>query len=198
MSTENSCDFTLECAQALSLEEAQALILEEIKNKYKEVNWEDRCFFDYNTYFYKFNDDFDVDIISKIHEQKIFTEVYLNQETVLVKLFKFDTETLEEKIKEYISFIWNLKFNYIYSKIKDNLVSKENFEKEEKLAMAKIFIKHSTIEDCSVCMEKNTTLTRCGHNLCRVCYSKMNKGKSHVSCPLCRQCLCPECNDDEE
>jgi hypothetical protein len=187
MSTENS------------YESAQDLLLEEIKNKYKEVNWEDKCSFEYNTYFYKFNDDLDLDIISRIYKQKILTRVLLNQdEVVLSKSFQFDTDTFEEKIKEYINFIYNVKFNYNYSKIRDNLILKECFEKEEKLAMAKIFIKHDIIEDCSVCMEKNTVLTRCKHNLCRVCYSKMVKLNPHINCPLCRKCLCPHCNDEDE
>ena len=66
--------------------------------------------------------------------------------------------------------------------------------------MAKRFIKHDIIEECSVCMEKNTVLTKCGHNLCRICLCKMRGkcGQHRTCCPLCRKCLCSLCQYEDD
>lgn len=41
---------------------------------------------------------------------------------------------------------------------------------------------------CCVCHEKTATLTKCNHNLCVKCYSKIKKNNGENSiCPLCRK-----------
>ena len=59
------------------------------------------------------------------------------------------------------------------------------------------FVKCDNQEDddidnkCSVCFEKCTSKTKCGHLICRECVDniyKLNKEKS--KCPLCRESLC--------
>jgi hypothetical protein len=191
MESENNNDINLEIASKI--------ILEDIISKYDDIDWNEKCSFEYNTYSYKFNnDEIIVDIHTRIYEEKILSRVILNQEVLLSKAFQIENGNVIKKIDEYIHYIYNLTYNYNYSRILDSLVIKELQEKEEKKAMAKIFIKHDTIENCCACMEQNTVLTRCGHNLCRICLSKMYKNKKHVNCPLCRKCLCPACEEDDE
>ena len=188
---------TSENINDINFEIASEIILEDIHHKYVDVDWKEKCSFEYNTYSYKFNDEMIVYINTRIYEEKILSRVILNQEVLLSRVFQIEGENIFEKIKEYINFIYNLTYNYNYSRILDSLIIKEFQQKEEKKAIAKIFIKHDTIENCSVCMEQNTVLTRCGHNLCRICLSKMYMNKRHVSCPLCRKCLCPACEEED-
>ena len=190
MASENTND--------INFETASTILLEDIMNKYEDIDWKEKCSFEYNTYCYKFNDEIIVDIHTRFYVDKIISRVSLNHEVLLSKIFQIESENVTEKIKEYIKYLYTLTYNYNYSRILDSLVIIESQEKEEKKAMAKIFIKHDTIENCSVCLEQNTVLTRCGHNLCRICLCKMYKNKKHVNCPLCRKCLCPACEEEED
>ena len=190
-----------ENTENIDLEMASEIILEDIKNKYDDIDWNEKYSFEYNTYSYKFNNDDDeiiVDIHTRIYEEKILSRVILNQEVLLSKVFQIENGNIIEKIKEYIHYVYNLTYNYNYGRILDSLVIKALQEKEEKKALAKIFIKHDTIENCCACMEQNTVLTRCGHNLCRICLGKMYKNKKHINCPLCRKCLCSACEEEDE
>jgi hypothetical protein len=109
-------------------------------------------------------------------------------------------ETIDDKIKEFIEFLYNLKFNYTYSKIVDTLIPNDFFKKEEKKTIAKLFIKHDSVEDCCVCMEKNTVMTRCKHNVCRICSHNLikNSKSEHIPCPICRKCITNIHLSDEE
>ena len=194
---------TLNTDITITFESAQEIIFEDIQSKYSSANWEDTCNIDYNSYSYKFSPDIELDIYTKIYEKKIVCRIHLNIEELLIKIFPVNKdikESIDDKIKEYIKFIYNLKYNYVYSRIIDSLLPKESFDKEEKKAIAKMFIKHDIIEDCSVCMEKNTVLTRCKHNLCRICLFKITKDNKsqHAPCPICRNCINIECCYDDE
>ena len=182
----------------ITFDSQSKIIFEDIKNKHSIANWEDTCNIDYNSYSYKFSPDIELDIFTKIYEKKIVSRINLYTEELLIKIFsvsKDSKDTFEDKIKEYIKFIYNLKYEYVYSRIIYSLLSKESIDKEEKLALAKMFIKHDIIEDCSVCMEKNTVLTKCKHNLCRICCFKIIKDSKtqHAPCPICRNCINIEC-----
>ena len=188
---------TSENTNDINFETASTILLDDIKSKYDELDHKEKCSFEYNTYSYKFNDII-VDIFSIIYEEKIIIRIILEQEVLLTKVIQMDSKNVIEKIKEYIYYLYNLSSNYTYSRILDSLVLKELQEKEEKKVIAKMFIKHDKVEDCCVCMELNTIITKCGHNLCRPCLSKMYKNNKHVNCPLCRKCLCPSCQEDDD
>ena len=187
--------------EEITFESAQETIFEDIKNKYLGTNWENSCNVDYNTYSYKFSNTMELDIYSRIYQKKIVSQVVFNTETILLKNFLLDKdETIDDKIKEFIEFLYNLKFNYAYSKIVDTLLPNDVFKKEEKKTIAKLFIKHDSVEDCCVCMEKNTVITRCKHNVCRICLHNLikNSRTGHVPCPMCRKCIATECFSDGE
>ena len=179
----------------ITFESAQEIIFEDIQNKYSTANWEDTRNIDYNSYSYKFSGDIELDIYTKIYEKKIVSTINLHTEELLTKVFSVSKDTFEDKIKEYIKFIYNLKYNYVYSRIIDSLLPIDYINKEEKKALARMFIKHDTIDDCCVCMEKNTVLTRCNHNLCRFCSFTITKNakNKHAPCPICRSCINNEC-----
>jgi len=110
-----------------------------------------------------------------------------------ISFLDINEENMDEKLIEFLKVIYNLNKDYTYSKITDNLIlitEKNDIENE---IFAKMFLKHTEINDCSVCMEKNTVLTNCGHNLCRLCYEKIKKPSCCTLCPICRNCL--NCNE---
>lgn len=189
-------------SEEINLESAREIIYEDIKNKLvSTTNSENFCNIEYNTYSYKFSNTMDLDIYTRFSQKKISSSVMFNGETILIKNFLVEKdESLDDKIKEFIEFLYNLKFSYSYSKIVDSLLLNDLFHKEEKKALAKLFIKHDSIEECCVCMEKNTIFTRCKHNLCRICLDKLNKNNKseHLPCPMCRKCISFECFSDED
>ena len=124
-----------ENTENINLEMASEIILEDIKNKYDDIDWNEKCSFEYNTYSYKFNNDDEddeiiVDIHTRIYEEKILSRVILNQEVQLSKVFQIENGNIIEKIKEYIHYVYNLTYNYNYSRILDSLVIKALQEKE--------------------------------------------------------------------
>ena len=52
--------------------------------------------------------------------------------------------------------------------------------------------------ECSVCLEKTTTLSNCEHALCLVCWSNMQTRKNVFNCPLCREPVRYKLNKDYE
>lgn len=185
----------------ITFEVAQETIYEDIKNKYLAANWDSSCIIEYNTYSYKYSPNIELDIYTRIYQKKIISQVILHNETVLNKNFIVEKEeTIDDKINEFIDFLYNIKFNYVYSKIVDNLLLKDTQNKEEKKTIAKLFIKHDIVDDCCVCLEKNTVLTKCKHNLCRICsYNLYKNSKSeHIPCPICRKCITNIHLSDEE
>ena len=117
----------------MNFEEAQKTIYEEIKNKYSDSNWETSCNVGYNTYSYKFSNNIELDIYTRVYQKKIVSQVVFNNETILLKNFFVEKEeTIDDKIIDFIDFLYNLKYNYVYSKIVDNLIPKYLFDKEEK------------------------------------------------------------------
>lgn len=185
----------------ITFEIAQETIFEDIKNKYLNANWENSCSIDYSIYAYKFSNTMELDVYTRVYQKKIAIQVVFMTETILNKNFILEKEeNMDDKIKEFIEFLYKLKFNYMYSKIIDILILNDSFHKEEKKTIAKLFIKHDGIDDCCVCMEKNTVLTKCMHNLCRVCLFNLDKNSKndHIPCPLCRKCISTECFSDDE
>jgi hypothetical protein len=91
-----------------------------------------------------------------------------------IKIFPIeDDDDIRSKIKEVCTFVVNIKNNYEYSKLFDKFIMKEDKIQKEEILTALCFIKHQKIEECCVCMDKTTSQTKCGHFLCRICYTKM-------------------------
>ena len=141
--------------------------------------------------FFKDNDK----IFINTHYNNDYT--YLDNEDAVKIDLKFRTkkEFKKDKLKELLEMIYELKNTHFYSKILDEIIDKNS--KDELVYKSKFFLNSKEIEECCVCNEKNTVLTECGHNLCRICYIKCavlcececpTHGKI-VYCPLCRKQL---------
>lgn len=100
-------------------------------------------------------------------------------------------------IKEIITFLLKeFRENFIYSKFLDGIHVKNEIEKKEKNAKAYyILCKNKTPDTCCVCLDYNKVITRCNHNLCRICYDNIKKTNiemvnndeiNYKPCPLCR------------
>lgn len=95
-----------------------------------------------------------------------------------------------KKVREFEEYLFSalcLVYDYsetlIYSRILDQMVDKNSQIKEEEYFLAENFFCHrKEIENCSVCFEKNSVYSICGHNLCRICFTNLKEKK----CPLCR------------
>jgi hypothetical protein len=119
-----------------------------------------------------------------------------NEDSVSVDIkFRPKKEFKKDKIKELLGVIHDLKNTHFYSKILDAIIDKNS--KDELVCKSKFFLVSKEIEECCVCYEKNTVLTECGHNLCRICYIKCAvlcdcECPTHakiVNCPLCKNQL---------
>lgn len=168
-----------------------------IYNNFNFIN--NHVYVEYNLYDYKFTDTFKFDVIMKFYKKKILLSIeqkdYSSQcEDNIDYLyyhcfnFKNDDEILEN-IKLILNKIYNFKYDFCYSKIKNYFIPKENLENEEKIYLAKKILSHDVIENCSICLEPNTVTTICKHNLCKECYYKIIDKKEHPKCPICRMCL---------
>jgi hypothetical protein len=206
MTTEvnNTRDISIEDEKELSFEDARDFILDNMESKYKNFDWEENSYrpISYNIYNYRHNDNLRLDIFTDIFKKKISVFINIFTETLITKTYYFNQDNMLDIFCEYIEFVYNLKKNYTYSKILDTLILNDKFLNEEKKIISLTFIKHDIIDDCCVCMDKNTVLTKCGHNLCRVCHSKIlfegniRKKQHELSCPMCRECICIDCIHD--
>jgi len=60
---------------------------------------------------------------------------------------------------------------------------KETVDDDEKNMIAdSILCKYPKTDKCCVCYDVNSLYTSCEHNLCRICYYKIDSKK----CPVCR------------
>jgi hypothetical protein len=100
-------------------------------------------------------------------------------------------------LKGIVEFLLNLRNNHKYSKLLDSVVKNNEFVKKEKkcLLMNKL-CKNEEVDMCCVCMEPNTLKTPiCKHNLCRICYTKIEYlyDEDHEDeikkCPMCRESI---------
>jgi hypothetical protein len=114
------------------------------------------------------------------------------KETYCLCLFSTSyTLTLPEVIDKLQKILY-LK-EYAFCKIENRIITKQH--KELNLLTSKIF--PMTEDDkCCVCYEYNVNMTKCKHNLCLPCLSKLLIKKGENKCPICRSCLC--CGENEE
>ena len=109
----------------------------------------------------------------------------------------YHTRFHKDNLIDMINFLFSFRKKFAYSKIVDKIVSKDLFETEEKKCIALInFTTEKEVEKCCVCLDYNTVLTMCNHNLCRICYHKIKNEieddedsdyLTYKICPLCRR-----------
>jgi hypothetical protein len=97
-----------------------------------------------------------------------------------------DFETFKS-IESAIKFLLcDLRKNYIYSKVFNIITSKDTVKDDEKQMIADcILCNNPRIDKCCVCYDVNSIYTICEHNLCRICYYKIETKK----CPVCREII---------
>ncbi len=96
-----------------------------------------------------------------------------------------------ENIPAALNFVlYEFDKNFVYSKVVDKFIHKNEIIKEEQCFIIKLHFKGNDIENfrCCVCLEPNTISTEeCKHNLCRECCIKLtHSDQSHKQCPICR------------
>ena len=190
----------------VAIETYTNLILE----KFINFNFKYKTCFEEHFRNYKHSEDLSYDVWIKFYENKIilyvitnnYSESYVDRrdieehEFLYSKIYNIDPDEIEKTMKDIFLFVYNLKYDYMYSKIIDHIESKETIKTKEQIHLSKMLITHNILENCSVCMEPNTVLTTCNHNLCRECHIKITKNKKHPVCPMCRMCLF--CEDYED
>ena len=105
----------------------------------------------------------------------------------LQTLYFLNCDTADEEI--FKNYIYNLLFythivmNYFcYNPLLKNIYHEEDIERfvEIKSAHIRLF---GNFEQCSVCMENTTSMTKCKHMLCQKCACSLSK----KLCPICRR-----------
>ena len=173
---------------------------------YDESKLEDEnSYFEYNFLEYKFIYDnssaIQIDLFCKFFVDRIILNAinynYFNDDDynhlLHISICDVNDTNREEKIVDFFKIIYNLNSDYTYSKIVDKLVLNSEKHDLENEILAKSFLKHSMINECSVCNEQNSILTKCNHNLCRICHFKIKRLIICPLCPICRSCL--DCNE---
>lgn len=80
----------------------------------------------------------------------------------------------------------DLRQKYIYSKVFNTITIKDTVKDDEKQMIADcILCNNPRIDKCCVCYDVNSIYTICEHNLCRLCYYKIDNKK----CPICRETI---------
>jgi hypothetical protein len=112
------------------------------------------------------------------------------------KTFKTTEETLT-----FLHNFFNTDGSIKYSKITDQIYnSDDELIYNNNLEIAKQTLINK-VSECCVCNENNNVLTKCGHNLCRFCFSKMYKiekcCRDNNHCiNIEKKILCPVCKRD--
>ena len=84
-----------------------------------------------------------------------------------------------------------------YSKILDEIVMKHDVgdksEVLEKRMISSGYLFKNPVQQCIVCYDYNMVLTKCKHNLCRICFDSMYKKVCDmdplIQCPVCKQVI---------
>ena len=183
-------------------------IKDDILVKFHENNWEQNSYLYYSFGSYNFVEFLDINITLKITLEKLTLSIqmegyrpytsnsWIAKSVNLINNVDDGFDDIEKKVIEILDFVYNFKFDYKYSKLLDKILSKKDILEKEKMHRSFMYIKHKDIENCSVCMDENKVTTPCGHNLCRDCFYKIRKKNDHPLCPLCRECMV--CQTEEE
>jgi hypothetical protein len=114
-----------------------------------------------------------------------------NTKTILHKVYDDIESTLI-----YLHDIFREDGTLKYSKIADEIFENdEKMKTSEQLTISKQMIIKS-IDECCVCGDINSVYTKCNHNLCRYCFSKMfqlescceeHEYEKKILCPICKR-----------
>jgi hypothetical protein len=97
----------------------------------------------------------------------------------------------EEDFEKCFDELLHLKFDKLINDFVDGREEQIPFEFYSRLISPNIKL---IFEDCSVCLEKTSGKTRCGHAICKICMSKLKK----PSCPICRAYFDDESENESE
>ena len=126
---------------------------------------------------------YDSDIYGSLEQSTIYSVKLLEkqEEDFILEDVQFGLE----KIKEMLP---NLRYNLLTSEMNDITKHFRSIE------FCDFFgINYFDIDDCCVCHEKTKLKTNCGHTLCAICWGQLKKRL----CPICRNCLHHNHNDEE-
>jgi len=104
-------------------------------------------------------------------------------------------------INDIVDTMINFRTKFRFSKIFDKFVKKDDSSDIEENRNFFFFKEADPYKDssCCVCSDECLTFTRCGHNLCRVCFSciEIDTDFNNIwkKCPICREVL--KCSDNE-
>lgn len=137
----------------------------------------------------RFTDNFQVVLLAKTYMNDDYSYEFCIMNFLDHKIFT--------DIKEIVYFLLkDFRKNFMYSKLLDEIHLKNEIEKKEKITKAySVLCKNKMPDTCCVCLEYNKLITRCNHNVCRICYNKIKKLTIEIvnnneikvkSCPLCR------------
>jgi len=197
-------------SEIINIDFAVDVITKFLVGKYKEFDFKNKIYFDENFFRYKYSEDLNFDVRLRFYYSRIILHIFTNNysdsyienkdlemEYLLTKIRELKEEfSLESVIKESVLDVYNLKNNYSYSKILDNVEPKNDVKLKEQIHLSRMILSHNVLDNCCVCLEPNIVLTLCNHNLCRECHQKITNNKKHPVCPICRMCL--NCEDYED
>jgi hypothetical protein len=120
-------------------------------------------------------------------------------DTMLLNVIDDEKEVLKN-INTIISFLLHdFRDTYCYSKLIDKIYPIKVIKEKERLTMAYTKLCKKKLPDtCCVCMDYNKVITKCNHNLCRICYKKLKTIIIETTyeddleckeCPLCRRAI---------
>lgn len=193
----------------MNLDKSVEIIKDKILGLYdEEIFSNNEDFIEYNfidyDFIYDINNTLKIDIFCKFFRNRfVLNGVNYNysenedesyNHLLNIVMLSINDNNREDKLIIFLKTIYNLNTDYVYSKIVDKLIIKDERDDIENEIIAKMFLKHTEINDCSVCTEPNNVLTKCNHNLCRLCFQKIKKLISCPLCPICRACL--ECCEE--
>lgn len=155
-----------------------------------------------STYELSFNiDDINCEIyITTSEDEKIQFVIQVNNYSCKIKPTKVmiyrNFDTIESSLT-YLNNIFREDGSIKYSKVVDEIFeSDEKLKYEEQVNVAKRTIINN-VSECCVCGDINDVLTKCNHNLCRYCFSKMYRLErccsehsdyvKRILCPICKR-----------
>jgi uncharacterized protein YeeX (DUF496 family) len=176
----------------LSHKEITNILLKEINENPNDVKFDNFEFNDLTISYVKITtiqNYIDLTFFINDYSYNSATNEFVFKSVMNVRFFK---ENLKKNIKEAVKFLLNIRENYKYSRITDFIIKNDQIEKEEKKEIAFHQIcKNKQFDKCCVCYEYNSILTKCNHNLCRICHAKLEVLHDDIiccykKCPMCR------------
>jgi len=147
----------------------------------------------YCIYGYKFNEMLiDIKINNNKTDDTYYVEIY-SLPYHYYDMFSDDDTYVDndfdifKSIEDVIKFLLcDLRQKYIYSKVFNTIRLEDTLKDDEKQMIAdSILCNNPRIDKCCVCYDVNSIYTICQHNLCRLCYYKIDIKK----CPICREII---------